>query len=67
MVGPTEFIRGGKVIETERLLVIEEGTGMGVPDGDGALGRLFLFSAMVRTQYITIVIYRRVKCKPTWW
>ena len=49
MVGPTEFVRGGKVIETERLLAIEEGTGMGVPDGDGALGRLFLFSAIVRT------------------
>jgi len=44
MVGPTEFVRGGRVIETERLLAIEEGTGMGVPDGDGALGRLFLFS-----------------------
>lgn len=46
MVGPTEFVRGGKVIETERLLAMEEGTGMGVPDGDGALGRLFLFSAI---------------------
>lgn len=56
MVGPTEFVRGGKVIETERLLAIEDGTGMGVPDGDGALGRLFLFSAIVRTRYITIMI-----------
>lgn len=49
MVGPTEFVRGGKVMETERLLAIEEGTGIGVPDGDGALGRLFLFSAIVKT------------------
>ena len=56
MVGPTEFVRGGTVIETERLLAIEEGTGMGVPEGEGALGRLFLFSAMVRTRYITIMI-----------
>lgn len=56
MVGPTEFVRGGRVIETERLLAIEEGTGMGVPDGDGALGRLFLFSATVRKRYITIMI-----------
>ena len=48
-MGPTEFVRGGKVIDTERLLAIEEGTGIGVPDGDGALGRLFLFSAIMRT------------------
>jgi hypothetical protein len=65
MVGPTEFVRGGKVIETERLLVIEEGTGMGVPDGDGALGRLFLFSASEDTIY-NYNDYRHVKCKPTW-
>ena len=54
MVGPTEFVRGGKVIETERLLVTE-GTGTGVPEGDGALGRLFLFSAKVKS-HITIII-----------
>ena len=67
MVGPTEFVRGGRVIETERLLAIEEGTGMGVPDGDGALGRLFLFSAIMRTRYIAIMIIVMLKCKPTWW
>jgi hypothetical protein len=66
VVGPTEFVRGGKVIETERLLTIEEGTGMGVPDGDGALGRLFLFSATVKTPY-DYDNYRRVGVKPTWW
>lgn len=50
-MGPTELVRGGKVIETERLLAIEEGTGMGVPVGDGALGRLFLFSATEHHDY----------------
>ena len=65
-MGPTEFVRGGKVIETERLLAIEEETGTGVPDGDGALGRLFLFSAIVRTSY-DYNSYRRFKCKPTLW
>ena len=55
-MGPTEFVRGGKVIETERLLAMDEGTGIGVPDGDGALGRLFLFSAIVRTRCITTMI-----------
>ena len=66
MMGPTELVRGGKVIETERLLAIEDGTGTGVPDGDGALGRLFLFSAIARTPY-NYNDYRHVKRKPTWW
>ena len=45
-VGPTELVLGGKVIETERVLVPNaDCTGTGVPEGDGALGRLFLFSA----------------------
>jgi hypothetical protein len=66
MVGPTEFVRGGNVIETERLLVTE-GTGTGVPEGDGALGRLFLFSAKVKTPY-DYNNHRCVKVKPTcWW
>jgi hypothetical protein len=60
-MGPTEFVRGGKVIETEDLSAIEEGTGTGVPDGDGALGRLFLFSAIARRipyNYMIIVMFK---------
>lgn len=41
--GPTELVRGGTVIETERGFVIPAG-GAGVPDGEDALGLLFRFS-----------------------
>ena len=44
-VGPTEFVLGGTVIETERVVPIAGATGIGVPEGECALGRLFLFSA----------------------
>jgi len=39
-VGPTEFVRGGTVIETERVFPAAIGA-----LGDGGLGRLFRFSA----------------------
>jgi hypothetical protein len=43
--GPTEFL-AGSVIDTPpvRPLVVTEDTGTGVPEGDGARGRLSLFS-----------------------
>lgn len=40
--GPTEFVRGGSVIETPRVFVPEPGPG--VPLGDEALGRLMRLS-----------------------
>lgn len=49
-VGPTELVLGGKVIETERVFPDADWVGTGVPDGDGALGRLFLFSAVIECE-----------------
>ena len=41
--GPTEFL-AGRVIDILRLLVVTFGTDMGAAVGEGARGRLYLFS-----------------------
>jgi len=33
-VGPTEFVLGGTVMETERVFPIADALGIGVPDGE---------------------------------
>ena len=44
--GPTEFVRGGSVIETPRVFVPEPGPGVA---GDEALGRLVRLSVVRRS------------------
>ena len=33
-IGPTEFVLGGTVMETERVFPMADATGIGVPDGE---------------------------------
>jgi hypothetical protein len=48
--GPTELVLAGSVMETVRLLPGAGGVGTGVPEGESARGRLFLFSAAIFNQ-----------------
>lgn len=50
--GPTELVRGGRVIETEREFGMPDGGGAGVPDGEDALGLLFRFSKIFDSIFV---------------
>lgn len=59
--GPTEFVRGGSVIETPRVFAPEPGPG--VPIGDEALGRLIRLS-VAKACSPPLALQRRKISKP---
>ena len=48
--GPTELVLAGSVMDTVRLFPGAGGVRTGVPEGESARGRLFLFSVAIFNQ-----------------